>query len=95
MSAEFNTMLKGIREQLEAGYPVDSLDRKAKKVIDDFLEISCEGDNIRVRYNEEAISKAKADFGIFSLLTYGTSPMLSDTTRTFKEYPKSRIMVWY
>lgn len=86
MSAEFNTMLKGIREQLEAGYPVDSLDRKAKKVIDDFLEISCEGDNIRVRYNEEAISKAKADFGIFSLLTYGTSPMLSDTTRTFKEY---------
>lgn len=88
MSAGFNIMLKGIRDRLEAGCPADSMDPRARKVADDFLEIlhdEC-GDNIRVRYKDEAISRARADFGIFALLTYGASPLLSDAVCVFSEY---------
>ena len=86
MSAEFNTRLKELEDQIMAGYPLDSMNAKAKKMADAFLEVTYGEDSISVRHKEENIIKEKEDYGIFSLISYGESSLLSDTARTFKEY---------
>ena len=86
MSAEFNTRLKELEDQIMAGYPLDSMNAKAKKMADAFLEVTYGEGSISVRHKEENIIKEKEDYGIFSLISYGESSLLSDTARTFKEY---------
>lgn len=86
MSAEFNTRLKELEDQIMAGYPLDSMNAKAKKMADAFLEVTYGEGSISVRHKEENIIKEKEDYGIFSLISYGESSFLSDTARTFKEY---------
>ena len=86
MSAEFNTRLKELEDQIMAGYPLDSMNAKAKKMADAFLEVTYDEGSISVRHKEENIIKEKEDYGIFSLISYGESSLLSDTARTFKEY---------
>ena len=86
MSAEFNTRLRELKEQLEAGYPLESMNAKSKRAAEDFLIISCDGGVMSIKYNEDSIRKAKKDFGIFSLISYGDNPLISDTVRTFREY---------
>ena len=86
MSAEFNAKLKELEQQLAAGYPIDSMDAKAKSMADAFLEVSDAEGARSIRHKEDAILKEKEDYGIFALISYGESPLLSDTVRTFNEY---------
>ena len=86
MSAEFNARLKELETQLTSGHPLDSMDAKARRMADAFLDISNEGGTMSVRHKEAAIAKEKEDYGIFALITYGESPLLSDTVRVFDEY---------
>ena len=84
--AEFNAGLRKLKDQLESGYPLESLAPAAKKTADEFLELRDLCGFVRVTYNDGAIAKAKEDFGIFALLSYGEAPFLSDTVLTFEEY---------
>ena len=86
MSAEFNAKLKELERHLASGYPIDSMDAKAKSMAGAFLEVSYAGGTMTIRHKEEAILKEKEDYGIFALISYGESPLLSDTVRTFDEY---------
>ena len=86
MSAEFNAKIKELEGQLASGYPLESMDEKANKMADAFLDISYKGGTLSIRHKEEAIVKEKEDYGIFALISYGESPLLSDTARVFEEY---------
>ncbi len=86
LTAEFNAGLRKLKDQLISGYPLESLTPVARKTVDEFFLLRDYWGSLQISYNEEAIAKAKENFGIFALVSYGGASFLSDTVLTFEEY---------
>ncbi len=86
MTTSFNVKLKELKTQIEDGIPLESMTESAQKEAKAYFEISYSNGSAKVSYKKDAIVEAKKDFGLFCLISFGKSDILTTTEKTHREY---------